>query len=413
MLYSVRAKPTRKQTPNYALPPAEINLKLRHNLWRTWLAAIFGFVLPLSVAHAQELPTQLLKNTEVKQLRGIAAAPTTGPMRCENAGNIYLRTYQEPDPLAAPVRRFTQEGKRLPELSLSEREEFKNKAYQIEDFQTGNSGNTFVLVNSWEKNKDGKYVGPVPIDVSVFEFDENGKPETVTKLDAPADFYAGQLGVFPDGKFLVGGFKVVRGPGYVPQKGVQAPRELYIASFNQDGHLIAEFHPTPPPAGEAVPETHDAGKTAETSTQVKQSNAKEPWSGKGPAPEDMVVGQDGRAYFFHKDAIPVIYVVTENGEFEQQFFVPLPSPNARPWEIRSLPGLKLSVGFIEDVSEDMSDGQINYFDVIDSQSGETISRYKLLPRDGGIFACFTEPYDFVFLGGDLQGFTTIVHASPK
>jgi len=386
-------------------------LKLRHNTWRTWLAAIFGFVLPLGVAHAQELPTQLLKNTEVKQLRGIVSEPTTGPMRCDNAGNIYLRTYQEPDPLAAPVRRLTQEGKWLPELSLSQREEFKNKAYQIMDFQTGASGNTFALVNSREKNKDGEAVGPN--DLSVVNFDEDGKPDRVIKLDAPADFSAGQLGVFPDGKFLVGGHKVVRGPGYVPQKGVQAPREVYIALFNQDGHLISEFHPTPPPARESASETHDAGKTAETSTQEKQSNAKEPWSGKGPAPEDTVVGQDGRAYFFHKDAIPVIYVVTENGEFERQFFVPLPSPNARPWEIRSLPGLKLSVGFIEDVSEDMSDGQINYFDVIDSQSGETISRYKLLPRDGGIFACFSEPYDFVFLGGDLQGFTAIVHASPR
>jgi hypothetical protein len=377
------------------------------------LAAIFGFVLPLGVAHAQELPTQLLKNTEVKQLRGIASEPMTGPVRCDNAGIIYLRTYQEPDPLAAPVRRFTQEGKRLPELSLSQREEFKNKAHQIEDFQTGNAGNTFVLVNSWEKNKDGKYVGPVPIDVSVVEFDENGKPETVTKLDAPAYFFAGQLGVFPDGKFLVGGFKVVRGPGYVPQNGVQMPRELYIGSFNQDGHVIAEFHPTPPPAGESASETHDAGKTAETSTQEKQSNAKESWSGKGPAPEDMVVGQDGNAYFFHKGAIPVIYVLTENGEFVRQFFAPLPSPNAKPLHVRSLPGLKLLVDFIEDVSEDRSAGQIDYFDIIDSQSGETISRYKLLPRDGGIFACFSEPYDFVFLGGDPQGFTTIVHASPK
>jgi hypothetical protein len=393
-------------------PPAEINLKLRHNLWRTWLAAIFGFVLPLGVAHAQEIPTQLLKNTEVKQLRGVASEPITGPIRCDNKGNIYLRTYQEPDLLAAPVRRFTQEGKRLPELSLSQKEEFKNKAYQIMDFQTGTSGNTFALVNSREKNKDGEWIGPN--DVSVVEFDENGKPETVTKLDAPSAYFsAGQLGVFPDGKFLVGGHKVVRGPGYVPQNGVQPPRELYIGSFNQDGHLIAEFHPTPPPAGESASETHDAGKTAETSTQEKQSNAKEPWSGKGPWPEDMVVGQDGNAYFFHKSAIPVIYVVSENGEFVRQFFVPLPSPNARPLHIRSLPGLKLLVEFIEDVSEDRSDGQIDCLDIIDSQSGETISRYKLLPRDGGFLACFSEPYDFVFLSGDPQGFTTIVHAAPK
>jgi hypothetical protein len=393
-------------------PPAEINLKLRDNLWRTWLAAIFGFALPLGVTHAQELPTLLLKNTEVKQLRGITDEPITGPIRCDSAGNIYLRTYQEPDSLASPVRRFTQQGKWLPELSLSQREEFKNKAYQIRDFQTGNAGNTFFLVNSWEKNKDGKYIGPAPIDVSVVEFDENGKPETVTKLDAPAYFSGGQLGVFPDGKFIVGGSKVVHGPEYLPQKGVAVP-EVYIASFNQDGHLIAEFHPTPPPAGKSASQTHDAGKTAETSTQEKQGNAKEPWSGKGPAPEDMVVGQDGRAYFFHKDATPVIYVVTENGEFERQFFVPLPSANAKPWHVRSLPGLKLLADFIEDVGEDPSAGQIHYLDIIDSQSGETISRYKRLPTEGGIFVCYSEPYDFVFLGGDPQGFTTIVHASPK
>jgi hypothetical protein len=386
-------------------PPAEINLKLRHNIWRTWLAAIFEFVLPLGVAHAQELPTLLLKNTEVKQLRGIADEPITGPIRCDNKGNIYLRTYQYPDPLAAPVRRFTQEGKRLPELSLSEREEFKNKAYQIRDFQTGASGNTFALVTSRVKNKDGEQVGPS--DISVVNFDEDGKPDRVIKLDARADFVAGvQLGVSPDGKFLVGGHKVVRGPGYVPQNGVREPTEVYIGSYNQDGHLIAEFHPTPPPAGEAVPETHDARKTAKTDTQEKHSN-----DAKGP--DDMVVGQDGNAYFFHKGAIPVIYVVTENGEFVRQFFVPLPSPNAKPWQVRSLPGLKLLVAFIEDVSEDTSAGQINYFDIIDSQSGETISRYKLLPRDGGILACYSEPYDFVFLGGDPQGFTTIVHASPK
>jgi hypothetical protein len=388
-------------------PPAEINLKLRHNLWRTWLAAILGFALPFGVTHAQELPTLLLKNTEVKQLRGITDEPITGPIRCDSAGNIYLRTYQHPDPLVAPVRRFTQEGKRLPELSLSEREEFKKKWYQIRDFQTGPSGSTFVLVTSSEKNKDGEAVGPA--DVSVVEFEENGKPDTVIKLDVPADFVAGgELGVFPDGKFLVGGYKKVRPPGYVPQNGVRQPTEVYIASFNQDGHLIAEFHPTPPPAGKAVPETHDARKTAETGTQEKHSNnANESYV------DDMVVGQDGRAYFFHKDAIPVIYVVNENGEFVGQFFVPLPSLRAKPWQIRSLPGLKLLVSSIENVSEDSFAGQINYFDMIDSQSGEMISRYKLLPTEGGIFACFSEPYDFVFLGGDPQGFTTIVHASPK
>jgi len=386
-------------------------LKLRHNIGRTWLAAIFGFVLPLGVAHAQEIPTQLLKNTEVKQLRGIAVEPMTGPIRCDNAGNIYLQTYQYPDPLAAPVRRFTQEGKWLPELSLGQREEFKNKWYQIRDFQTGASGNTFVLVISSEKGKDGWAAGPS--DVSVVEFDEDGKPDTVIKLDTAADFFAGQLEVFPDGKFLVGGFKVVRGPGYVPQNGVQAPREVYIGSYSQDSHLIAEFHPTPPPAKETAPETHDAERTAETSKQEKQNSAKESWSGKGFMPEDMVVGQDGNAYFFHKSAIPVIYVLSENGEFVRQFFVALPSPNARPWQIRSLPGLKLLVDFIEDVGEDSSAGQIDYFDMIDSQSSETISRYKLLPRDGGIIACYSEPYDFVFLGGDPQGFTTIVHASPK
>ena len=334
----------------------------------------------------------------------------TGPIRCDNAGNIYLRTYQDPDPLAAPVRRFTQEGKRLPELSLMKSGEFKDKRYQIRDFQTGASGNTFALVTTREKNKDGEPLGPH--DVWVVDFDEDGKPDSVVKLDAPADFSAGQLGVFPDGKFLVGGSKVAHGPGYVPQKGVPEP-EVYIASFNQDGHLIVEFHPTPSPAGKAVPETHDAGKTAETSAQQKQSNAKESWSGKGPAPEDMVVGQDGNAYFFHKGAIPVIYVLTENGEFVRQFFVALPSPSAKPWQIRSLPGLKLLVDFIEDVSEDPTDGQIQYLYIIDSQSSETISLYKLLPRDGGLFACFSEPYDFVFLGGDPQGFTTIVHSSPK
>jgi len=289
-------------------------------------------------------------------------------------------------------------------------DEFKDKRYQIKDFQTGLAGHTFVLVGSTRKDEDGQDFGPV--EVSVVDFDESGKPGTRTKLDVSPDFMARQLGVFPDGKFVVGGLKHVRGPGYVPQNGVPEP-EVYIASFNQDGHLIAEFHPTPSPAEETAAETHDAEKTAETSTQQKQSNAKESWSGKGPAPEDMVVGQDGNAYFFHKGAIPVIYVLSENGEFARQFFVPLPSLNARPWHVRSLPGLKLLVVFIEDVSEDPTDGQVQYLDIIDSQSGETISPYKLLPRDGGIFACFSEPYDFVFLGGDPQGFTTIVHASPK
>ena len=292
----------------------------------------------------------------------------------------------------------------MPELSLSQSEEFKNKAYQIVDFQTGASGNTFALVTRREKNKDGEPVGPD--DLWVVDFDEDGKPDTVIKLDPPAYFSAGQLGVFPDGKFLVGGH--VRARGDVPQSGVREPRALYMASFNQDGHLIAEFHPTPPPVGKAVPETQDARKTAETGTQEKHSN-----DAKGLAPDDMVVGKDGNAYFFHKGGIPVIYVVTENGEFVRQFFVPLPSPKAKPWQIRSLPGLKLLVSFIEDVSEDQFAGQIKYFDVMDSQSGETISRYKLLPTDGGILACFSEPYDFVFLGGDPQGFTTIVHASPK
>jgi hypothetical protein len=361
-------------------------LKLRARDSRFLVWPLVHFLLH-SAACPQELPTLQLKNTEVRRLRNLSDESILDPVRCDGGGNIYLRTYQYPDPLAAPVRRFTQEGKRLPELSLMQSDEFKDRRYQIRDFQTGLAGHTFVLVVSTKKNEDGEDLGPV--EVSVVNFDEDGKPRTRTKLDAPPDFIAGQLGVFPDGKFVVGGLKVVRAQGYVPQKGVPPPTDLYIASFDQNGHLGAEFHPNPPPA-----EKHGT-----TSPE--------------PAPDDMVVGQDGNAYFFHKTSPPMVYVISENGEFIRQFSMQQPSSKAKPWWIRALPGLKLLVNFIEDEGEDRSAGQTQYFYVMDSQSGATLFRYKMVSTDGGVFACYSEPYDFVFLGGDAQGFNTIVHATPK
>jgi hypothetical protein len=380
-----------------------LKLRAKDSRFLGWALVYF---LPYGAAFPQEIPTLQLKNTEVRPLRNLGDEPILDPVRCDGSGNIYLRTYQYPDPLAAPVRRFTQEGKRLPDLSLVQSDAFKDMRYQIKDFQTGLAGHTFVLVVSTKKNEEGEDFGPV--EVSVVNFDEDGKPRTRTKLDTPPEFNAGQLGVFPDGKFVVGGSKAVRRQGYVPQKGEPPPRDLYIASFDQSGHLLVEFHPTPPPVAEASAEAPDSTKVPQVSPKKKQSSASEV-----SAPNDMVVGQDGNAYFFHKTSPPMVYVISENGEFTRQFYIQLPSSKAKPWWIRALPGLKLLVNFIEDEGADRSSGQIRYFYVVDSQSGATLLRYKTLSTDGGIFACYSEPYDFVFLGGDPQGFTTIVHTAPK
>src|SRR5258708_25166113 len=84
-----------------------------------FLGEAFVFILAAYTAHAQETPTLQLKNTEVRSVRSLTADPILDPVRCDSSGNIYFRTYQYPDPASAPVRRFTKEGKRLPELSVT------------------------------------------------------------------------------------------------------------------------------------------------------------------------------------------------------------------------------------------------------------------------------------------------------
>lgn len=381
-------------------------MKLAGKYLRPLASGYLSFLAVCLAVRAQETPTLRLKNTEVKPLRSLVDEPLLHPVRCDSSGNIYVRTYQYPDPLAAPIRRFTQDGKRLQELSLTQSAEFKERRCQIRDFQISSSGHTFVLVVSRKKNGEGEVEGPV--DVSVVDFDEHGELRTKTMLETPPGFIAGQLGVFPDGKFLVGGLKEIATEDSRSDKAVPPRKELYIAAFNQDGHRLNEFRAKEPPIADTSPKASKWAKATPGNAKQKQRSLSE-----APAPDDVVIGEDGSAYFFHKVTPPTIYVLSENGEFIRQFSIQRPSAKAAPWWIRALPGLRLLVNFIEDEGDDRSAGQTQYFYVIDAPSGTTIFRYKLLSTDGGVFACYSEPHEFVFLGADPQGFTTIIRTAPK
>jgi hypothetical protein len=355
---------------------------------------------------AQEVPTLELKNSEIKVIRNARSDPFLDPVRCDEKGTVYLRTYQYPKPLAAPIHRLSDDGKRLPDLSLTSVQDLSGAEYQVKDFQIASRGDVRLLVASRKVSDDDT---ENDAEISIVTFDREGVFRARTKLDSAADFEPVQFAGFPDGKILVLGWVEKIPENYKPQKDVSPPVEPHALIFDASGRMVQEVDITRP-GGTVRPKGSSGRPDSPAKDPDSQGTSTDRWTISGGG---LVVGEDGNAYFLHKTNPASVDVISESGQRIRTFSLPAPSPKAQTWWVKPIPGLRLLVNFIEDEGEDKSSGQTQYFYVVDSNSGDVLYRYRIPSTEGGVYACHIPPHTFVFLGSNSDGFLTEVRALPR
>ncbi len=163
-------------------------------------------------------PTRSLGRLEVDKTIPIGnefARPLMVPVKCDASGSVYLRGYQFPTPLAAPVIKVRPDGRVQGEFRASE-PDFRDAA--VMDFGVLPDGNIVELAST---------VGGV----YTLLFDQDGKFRSSAKLATPEGFLPRELGLFSPTRFLVAGTITKEDVVIRPFAGI----------FDDSGQLIREL----------------------------------------------------------------------------------------------------------------------------------------------------------------------------
>jgi len=332
-----------------------------------------------------------LQDKEVTTLNNQPNDPVVGNVQCDLRGNIYFRTYQYPNPLAAPVIKIAPDKTHFVTAELGKAPEFNGSLFQISDFRVDPKGQVWTLVMS---RKDDK------VTISIVVFDEDGKFKSQTKLQGEL-FSPTELVPFTSGQILVTGYKrLAPEKSTPPEEGKPSAVEPFTAIFDTSGKIVRELN---------LP-----GDVKELDTPTKNSQKPE----KSPERKADVrsavtetgtsIGDDGNIYLLRKSDQPMVYVISQTGEPLRHFRVDKPSDNADLLFMHFVGGHRLLFDFVEPVPPGAPGGDTQIFAVIDAELGETLYRYRVAGTSGGAFACYNPDQSFVFLNSTSTGFMTIV-----
>ncbi len=363
------------------------------------VAALFASALFPGMAVCQSpsseaSPTLNLRNTDTITLNNQPNDPIIGIVQCDQRGNIYFRTYQYPEPLAAPVVKITPDKTRSVTAPLGQTAEFNGRQFQILDFHVDQRGQVWALIPS-RKDDD--------VTLSVVVFDEDGKFKSQIKLQSKL-FNPAELVPLPSGQFLVTGFtQSASDKSATPPRGIPPTAEPFTAIFDASGRVVKELN---------LPgDIENSGAPAKTSPQ----SAPQPDSPKSKLDARSAVmetgtttGDDGNIYVMRKTNPPTVYVVSETGDLIRHFQVEKPTEAASPLFMRFVSNHRLLFDFVEPVPANAPGGDTQIFTVVSADSGETLYRYKVSGASGGAFACYKPDQTFTFLNSTPAGFMTIV-----
>jgi hypothetical protein len=354
-------------------------------------AVLFPKVAISQSPSSKSVVTLNLRNTEVTTLNNQPNDPLTGIAQCDLRGNIYIRTYQYPEPLAAPVIKIAPDKTRLVTAELGKTSEFNGRLFQISDFRVDPKGQVWTLVPS---RKDDE------VTLSIVVFDEDGKFKSQTKLQgelfSPTEFVA-----FASGQILVTGYKqLAPEKGAPPEKSKRPAVEPFTAIFDTSGRVVRELNL---PGDVKDPDTPAKNSQKPEKSRENRADVRSAVTETGTS-----IGDDGNIYLVRMTDQPTVYVISESGELLRHFQVAKPSDTANPLFMRFVGGHRLLFDFVEPIPPDDPGGDTQIFAVIDAESGETLYRYKVAGTSGGAFACYNSDQSFVFLNSTSAGFMTIV-----
>jgi len=335
---------------------------------------LFLLICPFLCAQGQSSQELPLRPRAAIAVHGESAGIFMVPLQCNAGGDIYVRGYQPGDLLAAPVVKFSREGKRAAVYALRSVPGFE-KGGDAVNFTVAPRGEVLLLVTK------------SAIERGLVRFHEDGRFDKYTPLASLFD--PNQIAAFSSGELLITG---VRFPSEKPA----APGEPFTALFDRFGNLLRELRLdgdvrfeeketgqalAPASSPEKPLEIHDAGEE-DRYASVTLGTA--------------FAGDDGNVYLLRVGSKPLLYQVTAGGDVRHIAIPALPQ-NFRVLTVKVAGGRALLV--LEENVE--TTGQRppspkQLLSLIDLAGGEKLFDY-VVPPGAGALACYT-PDGLTFLG---------------
>ncbi|HVN07477.1 MAG TPA: hypothetical protein VMV61_00795 [Patescibacteria group bacterium] len=315
------------------------------------------------------------------------------PIRCDPKGDLYLRAYQPSNLFDAPIAKISREGKRTAVFSVASVSGFEHA--QLYNFAVGLGGELYALVVT---AKDGKR------ELDILKFENDGTFLFATKL-GPV-FTPAQLAVFPNGDFLVAGWKTL-----------DHPRKAATPTASQK-----DEHPSPPPVQPFAAIIDGSGRLLTELAIGHGGSSKNPGgsaSSEGmPSSEislgDAVAGADGNIYLMLRTIPkPTVSVISAGGIVLRRFEVAPPSETAQAMAMKYVSGHKLIFEFGQRVDSRRTDLKNEIFSVVDPETGAREIDYQSSPAIGGAFCCYSPNDGFTFLGTTKDGQLVLRRVSPR
>lgn len=323
------------------------------------------------------VPQMTLRVEGTVAVPSLPSAALGEQLRCDAAGNIYLRFYQPANPFEAPVERISADGESRQTFSLAQVPGFENAS--INDFTVGSDGT--VVLGLW---------GPKPGEGTLVEFNSDGTvdSDSTIRLGDVAPF---QIGLFASGAVLVAGTKEVKIYKNEPAMSVPITEVL-----NPAGHVIKDV---------TLPD--DVKPPKPTDAAFKTATVKMPDE---VALGDDDPGSDGNIYLMRHFGTPVVYVIGPDGSVVRTMHLSSPAKTASEGAIMqySATGNRLAIPFMVEGPDGKSQSEV--ISVYDAESGERLFDYRVTAGIGAALACYAGN-QFTFLGHTSQHQLMLQHAS--
>jgi hypothetical protein len=317
---------------------------------------------------AQISTIQRLKKGEDLVVTGFSGSVAL-PVRCDSAGNTYLR-FNDPTPFQAPVFKLSRKGEKKAVFSLVDANAWEKA--QCYDFAVGLGGEVFLLASRLGKDRR--------IESAILVFSENGTFRESIPISIE-NFSVDQLAAFSTGEFLVMGWKRPE-PGAMPATSGSPEQDLVEAMvfvMDRSGRQVREINLTTIPATDKS-RSKPGRELARSAISLARTAA----------------GNDGTLYLLLRTEPAVILAVPPRAAWLRSIPLEPPAPEHHATDVRFATGYGLLVQFAKRLSEGRYDTANALFSIIDPQTGEHLYEYQSSSEVGGAFACFTGR-EFTFL----------------
>ncbi|MGA8765016.1 MAG: hypothetical protein WB562_19255 [Candidatus Sulfotelmatobacter sp.] len=310
-------------------------------------------IIPLGAQNKLQLTER-----DVIPISGQRSSPTLDPIKCDTAGNIFVR-FAQVQLLAAPIITITPSGERAASFSIGS--DLENRGGTISDFSPAEDGGMYALSTSSAGFK-------------ILHFSKDGRVASATQLDLQRAIDLKQFVALPDGKFFLRG---TTAPTAGKREG-----DPFNMIVDDQGELLREVTFPEDSTPRLKNKKNKQGDAAE------ESNAPVAF-GKAS------LGDDGNIYIMRSSSPVLFFVVSPAGELIRKLKVSSPIRNggAQMFEVRKG---RLAIEFLRLATGDGPPEEV--YRVVNTGNGQPLFDYVPVRGRGG-WACY-DGDEFTFLGAE-------------